>query len=77
MKLKQIADIRYYLNMSQVEFWSKFGVSQRTGSRIERGQEIPMPIAILARLYLDGVISDADLDKAARRIRIERANPHP
>lgn len=76
MKLKQIADIRYDLNMSQVEFWGKFGVSQRTGSRIERGQDIPLPIAILARLYLDGVIGDADLDRAARRIRIVWANPH-
>lgn len=74
MKLKQIADIRYDLNLSQSDFWGLFGVSQRTGSRIERGQAIPPPIAILVRLYLDGVISDADLDRAYRRVRIERAN---
>ena len=76
MKLQRIADIRYNLNQTQAEFWGRLGVSQRTGSRIERGQAIPMPIAILARLYLDGVIGDADLDRATRRIRIERANPH-
>ena len=74
MKLKQIADIRLALNQTQTEFWGRLGVSQRTGSRIERGQDIPLPIAILVRLYLDGAISDADLDRAARRIRIERAN---
>ena len=72
MKLRQIADIRHDLNQSQAEFWGRFGVNQSSGSRIERGQDIPMPIAILARLYLDGVIGDADLDKAARRVRIER-----
>ena len=74
MRLQQIADIRYDLNLSQAEFWNKFGVNQRTGSRIERGQDMPMPISILVRLYLDGVIGDADLEKAHRRIRIERAN---
>lgn len=74
MKLQRIADIRYDLNMSQVEFWGKFGVNQRSGSRIERGQNMPLPISILVRLYLDGVIQDADLDRAARRVRIERAN---
>lgn len=73
MKLKEIAEIRYGLNQSQIEFWGKFGVNQRSGSRIERGQDMPMPISILVRLYLDGVIGDADLDKAARRVRIERA----
>lgn len=74
MKLQQIADIRYDLGMTQDEFWGLFGVSQRTGSRIERGQAIPPPIAILVRLYMDGVISEADLDRAHRRVRIERAN---
>lgn len=73
MKLRHIADIRHDLNQNQAVFWGRFGVNQRSGSRIERGQEIPMPIAILARLYLDGVIGDADLDRAARRIRIEHA----
>lgn len=73
MKLRQIADIRYDLNQSQAEFWGRFGVNQRSGSRIERGQAMPLPISILVRLYLDGVISDADLDRANRRVQIERA----
>jgi transcriptional regulator with XRE-family HTH domain len=73
MKLRQIADIRYDLNQSQAEFWGRFGVNQRSGSRIERGQVMPLPISILVRLYLDGVISEADLDRANRKVRIERA----
>lgn len=73
MKLRQIADIRHDLNQSQAEFWGRFGVNQRSGSRIERGQDMPLPILILVRLYLDGVIGDTDLDSAARRVRIERA----
>lgn len=78
MKLKQIADIRLALNQTQAEFWGRFGVNQRSGSRIERGQEMPLPISILVRLYLDGVIQDADLDKATRRVlieRVQRLNP--
>lgn len=72
MKLQQIGDIRRNLNLSQAEFWGRFGVNQRSGSRIERGQDMPMPISILVRLYLDGAIGDADLDRARRRVRIER-----
>lgn len=74
MKLQHIAEIRHALNLSQAEFWGRFGVNQRSGSRIERGQDMPLPISILVRLYLDGVIGDADLDKARRRVRIERAH---
>lgn len=74
MRLRHIADIRRDLNLSQAEFWGRFGVNQRSGSRIERGQDMPLPISILVRLYLDGVIGDADLNKARRRVRIERAH---
>lgn len=46
---------------SQLRFWSRFGVTQSRGSRIEMGSEIPPPVAILLKLYLDGVITDNDL----------------
>lgn len=77
MKLQQIAEIRHALNLSQAEFWGRFGVNQRTGSRIERGQDMPLPVSILVRLYLDSVIGDADLERAYRRIQIERSNTRP
>lgn len=46
---------------SQDRFWSKFGVTQSRGSRFEQGAEIPMPVAILLRLYFNGVVNDSDL----------------
>jgi hypothetical protein len=46
---------------SQCRFWSRFGVTQSRGSRFEMGTEIPPPVAILLKLYLDGVITDNDL----------------
>jgi transcriptional regulator with XRE-family HTH domain len=48
---------------SQIQFWSRFGVTQSRGSRFELGTEIPSPIAILLKLYFDGKISDQDLSK--------------
>lgn len=46
---------------NQCRFWSRFGVTQSRGSRFEMGSEIPPPVAILLKLYLDGVITDSDL----------------
>lgn len=46
---------------SQFRFWSRFGVTQSRGSRFEMGTEIPLPVTILLKLYLDGVITDSDL----------------
>ncbi len=46
---------------NQYRFWSRFGVTQSRGSRFEMGSEIPAPVAILLKLYLEGVITDDDL----------------
>jgi len=70
----QLRDQRLNRNESQTEFWARFGVNQRTASRIECGQAIPPAVAILLRLYLDGVIGDADLERAQRRYRIALQN---
>ena len=70
MHSDDLRDLRLNRNESQTEFWGRFGVNQRTASRIERGQPIPPAVAILVRLYLDGVIGDADLDRAQRRFKI-------
>lgn len=48
---------------SQVQFWSKFGVTQSRGSRFELGTEIPPPIVILLTLYFEGKILDKDLSQ--------------
>jgi len=66
----QLRDLRLNRNESQTAFWGRFGVNQRTASRIERGQPIPPSVAILVRLYLDGVVGEADLQRAERRYKI-------
>ena len=70
MHSTQLRDLRLIRNESQTEFWGRFGVNQRTASRIERGQAMPAAVAILVRLYIDGVIGDADLQRAQRRHKI-------
>lgn len=77
MHSDDLRDIRLNRNESQTEFWGRFGVNQRTASRIERGQPIPPAIAILVRLYLDGVIGDADLERAQRRFKIAQQASKP
>lgn len=49
---------------NQTRFWSRFGVTQSRGSRFELGMEIPAPVSILLKLYLNGVIDDEDLISA-------------
>jgi hypothetical protein len=46
---------------SQEKFWSRFGVTQSSGSRFETGMLIPTPVAILVKLYVKGTLSDSDL----------------
>lgn len=70
MQPEHLRTFRQNRNESQTEFWQRFGVNQRTASRIERGQAIPPSVAILLRLYLDGIIGEADLERAQRRYRI-------
>lgn len=49
---------------SQERFWSRFGVTQSRGSRFELGLDIPQPVAILLKLYLQGIITDHHLGLA-------------
>jgi hypothetical protein len=46
---------------SQEKFWSRFGVTQSSGSRFETGMLIPTPVAILVKLYVKGTLDDSDL----------------
>ncbi len=58
---KVLNDYRKARFESQTCFWARFGVTQSRGSRYEMGMAIPHPIAILLKLYFDGVISNDDL----------------
>jgi DNA-binding transcriptional regulator YiaG len=59
--LANVAAARRVAGISQLEFWSRFGVTQSCGSRYESGRNIPTPLKFLLRLYEIGRISDKDL----------------
>jgi hypothetical protein len=48
---------------SQEKFWGRFGVTQSSGSRFETGLAIPAPVAILLKLYVNGKLTDDDLQE--------------
>lgn len=58
---KSLREYRIARLENQTHFWSRFGVTQSRGSRFELGMEIPQPVSILLKLYLNGVIDDRDL----------------
>jgi DNA-binding transcriptional regulator YiaG len=57
----ELRRLRIAKRESQEKFWSRFGVTQSSGSRFETGLAIPAPVAILLRLYVNGRLSDGDL----------------
>ncbi len=59
---------------NQLRFWSRFGVTQSRGSRFEMGAEIPPPVAILLKLYLDGTVTDSDFSRIRRQCRRGRSS---
>lgn len=61
MDAEELRELRKSRCESQSKFWKRFGVTQSRGSRFEQGVEIPVSVAILVRLYLDGKINDGDL----------------
>jgi hypothetical protein len=61
---KSLREYRIARLENQTRFWSRFGVTQSRGSRFELGMEIPAPVSILLKLYLNGVINDEDLVSA-------------
>ena len=57
----ELRRLRIRKRESQEKFWSRFGVTQSSGSRFETGLAIPAPVAILLRLYINGKLNDGDL----------------
>jgi len=57
----ELRRLRIAKRESQEKFWSRFGVTQSSGSRFETGLAIPAPVAILLRLYFNGRLGDGDL----------------
>lgn len=53
---------------NQSDFWRRFGVTQSGGSRYESGRDVPRPTALLLMAYADGLITDQDLAKLAKKV---------
>ena len=62
-----LRQLRIKRRESQTKFWKRFGVTQSRGSRFELGMEIPSPVTILIKLYVEGVIRDGDLQRARKK----------
>lgn len=61
--LGDLRQFRISKRESQEKFWSRFGVTQSSGSRFETGLAIPAPVAILLKLYVNGRLTDGDLQE--------------
>ncbi|WP_208278110.1 helix-turn-helix domain-containing protein [Massilia oculi] len=57
----ELRRLRITKRESQEKFWGRFGVTQSSGSRFETGLAIPAPVSILLRMYMNGKLSDGDL----------------
>lgn len=75
LSTEELRKLRTSRRESQTKFWGRFGVTQSRGSRFELGLEMPRPITILLKLYLDGAISDSDLRRARQRQKLEEKLP--
>lgn len=53
---------------SQAEFWSRFGLSQSTGSKYESGRAVPTPVAMLMLAFYDDLLDEAALVVLAKRV---------
>jgi len=62
----EVAKLRRALCLSQIEFWTRLGMTQSGGSRYERGQPISRPTQLLIRLVY-GRNSQALLAQLRRR----------
>jgi len=56
-----IRQLRKQKAESQQTFWSRFGVTQSSGSRFETGLPPPRPVLILLELYASGTLEDQDV----------------
>lgn len=51
-----IRQLRFRNAESQQKFWSRFGVTQSSGSRFETGLHPPRPVLLLLELYARGLL---------------------
>jgi DNA-binding transcriptional regulator YiaG len=65
---ESVRALRRKLNLNQVEFWVRFGITQSGGSRYESGRNIPKPIQILLQLAYGSESKSAEVLAKLRSI---------
>lgn len=65
----RIRQIRRRAALTQLEYWSRFGVTQSGGSRYETMRAVPQPTAMLIWLHEAGRITEQDLAEARKAIK--------
>ncbi len=71
LKTDKIKENRNKAGLNQLQYWSRFGVTQSGGSRYETGRAIPTPTKILMWLVESGRITDADLADARKAVKVK------
>jgi DNA-binding transcriptional regulator YiaG len=66
LDFSDIAMTRKKVNLNQLDFWKRYGVTQSGGSRYESGRNIPKPLKILLWLHQSGKVTDQDLADALK-----------
>jgi DNA-binding transcriptional regulator YiaG len=66
LDFSNIADARKKEGLNQLDFWTRYGVTQSGGSRYESGRNIPKPLRALIALHRSGKITDKDLTDAVK-----------
>jgi DNA-binding transcriptional regulator YiaG len=59
-----IRQLRFRNAESQQKFWSRFGVTQSSGSRFETGLHPPRPVLLLLELYARGLLPQQSVGAA-------------
>ncbi len=66
LDFSNIANARKKEGVNQLNFWTRYGVTQSGGSRYESGRNIPKPLAILLWLHRSGKVTDKVLAEALK-----------
>lgn len=66
LDFSNIGTERKKLGINQLDFWSRYGVTQSGGSRYESGRSLPKPLRILLWLHKSGKVTDKDLADALK-----------
>lgn len=62
----KIRDLRKNAGLNQLDFWSRFGVTQSGGSRYETGRDMPTSVSMLIWLRENNIIDDKQLAAAKK-----------